>query len=344
MQSGGWRNPTPGRGPGSLQLRRAAGAGCSGAQVGGAARGARARVVGWEPERKGALQPREPPPPPTGERETAGGARGHPQPGVAAARTPGSGRRARKIGQVGKVALGSTVGFLGGKWRQPGSAGKILTPAFATGLTRSVLSSNPGTVPPPLFRPPASCAPVFLILSSQVPSTFMLSISASFLPAAFNWCGLFVLTPQTPSCGLLPKRTNPLGTLELTCPRLSPTSHQLPGLFLCLFPSRATKMFSTSQTWVAPYPGNFPFDLSCASLHQLSSFHFPRPDLHLLSLPQFRKCLPAFQIQALLPQSPPQLLTIIFLPDLNTFSCISPAGKLSAFFFPYQILTFYGTC
>lgn len=155
MQSGGWRNPTPGRGPGSLQLRRAAGAGCSGAQVGGAARGAPARVVGWEPERKGALQPREPPPPPTGERETAGSARGHPQPGVAAARTPGSGRRARMIGQVGKVALGSTVGFLGGKWRQPGSAGKILTPAFATGLTRSVLSSNPGTVPPPLFRPPA---------------------------------------------------------------------------------------------------------------------------------------------------------------------------------------------
>lgn len=79
----------------------------------------------------------------------------------------------------------------------------------------------------------------------------MFPISTKFFLAAFKCVlSLTVLTPQTANWGLfltlhlvsLVWRTNPLDSSVLTCPSLSPTSQQLPGLLICLFQSSAAKM------------------------------------------------------------------------------------------------------
>lgn len=78
----------------------------------------------------------------------------------------------------------------------------------------------------------------------------MFPISTNFFPAAFTCVlPLTVLTPQTPNWGLfsylasdVPETENKsTDTSDLTYPRLSPASYQLPGLLICLFQSSATK-------------------------------------------------------------------------------------------------------
>lgn len=271
----------PGRGPGLLQLGQAAAVPSLGSAAGVPRPG-----VGQEPGRRGALQPQEPHRPPgVRDPETP---RDTYSPGVTAARTRGSGRGARK------VALGSTVHFLGESWRQPCSAGNTQTGAFASSLTRP--SFPPVQELCPLLSS-AHPSPVSLLpfLSPQLPSIFMLSISPSLSPAGFK-CVL-PLCIDSPNFHLWPLsylasgvsgagKQNPLGTLDWTCPRLSPTSHQLQGLPLSIFyeacPENASPL---PRPGLSPYPGSFHFDICCCHSH----FHFPRPDLHLSSLAGFWK-------------------------------------------------------